>query len=77
MIEEILMQESPIFMEDPPMPKTIEIIQIVRKVKKRIKTKCDACPCSSNTVYYLQVGDTKLIKMCPKCLNRLKNAVLD
>jgi hypothetical protein len=60
--------------EQQTMPTETEKIIFIKK-KSRIPYKCDSCPIKSPIVYFLVVGDTELIKVCPYCRIRLKKSI--
>ncbi|MCX6748694.1 MAG: hypothetical protein NT076_03745 [Candidatus Pacearchaeota archaeon] len=69
---EVLINKRNFLMENE-LPNGIEIIKIARVSGKHF-IKCDACPGKSKRIFYLIVGDTSLIKLCPKCKRRMKRA---
>lgn len=60
--------------EPQTMPTEIEKIMLVKK-NSRNPYKCDSCPIKSQIIYYLVVGETELIKVCPYCKRRLKKII--
>lgn len=61
--------------EPQTMPTEIEEIILQKRFNNRNKFKCDSCPTKSEVAYFLVVGDTSLMKMCPHCKKRLKKII--
>lgn len=60
--------------EPQTMPTETEEI-ILQKRESFTLVKCDSCPGKSKLMYYLVVGTTELIKVCPHCKKRLKRTI--
>lgn len=73
-INDYLVQKNMQELEEKEMPDQIEKMQLL-KVRTIHNGKCDACPNHANILYYLEIGDTSLVKLCLKCLRRLRRAV--
>lgn len=60
--------------EPQTMPTEIEEFMLIKRENKHFY-KCDSCPEKSQIVYFLVIGDTQLIKICPHCKRRLKRII--